>query len=303
MAEDEWVDDQPEEGEWVDDNQPEEKSLANRIGHMATSVLPTVGMVGAGLLATPESFGAATVPAAALGYAGGKELEGFINNRFLGDEPESVEPMDQVNRVGSNLMKGASYEMGGQALSAAAPMVGKAIDRGVEEVATSPWMGEKAVAPIKSAIKTAGKGLTTGGMVYGGTTGDILNSGMTMAAGKATDMAADKIAPLAGKGLEQVSQMLMKAPKFAELAQVNPQAFSALAQNIADKMSETNKSQEPKFDNDQLIQKTAGSKYAPVLQRASQRGNHALGAANYILQSTDPNYRKMVLGDEQDEFQ
>jgi hypothetical protein len=100
-------------------------------------------------------------------------------------------------------------------------------------------------------------------------------------------------------GLDKTSQFLMKSAPMAKLASENPQVFSALAQNMTDKISSSKNSESSKpYDKDVLLQKTKGSKYAQVLQNASQRGNHALGAAHFVLQSSDPNYRKMTLDEE-----
>ncbi len=105
--------------------------------------LPIVGSVGGGMMGT--SLGpAGTVGGAALGYAGGKELAGILKNRLLGDEAESVDPLDQLKRTGKNLADGAAFEMGGQAIGAglgmakdAANYVGGKLGRGAEKLAVN----------------------------------------------------------------------------------------------------------------------------------------------------------------------
>ncbi len=104
----------------------------------------------------------------------------------------------------------------------------------------------------------------------------------------------------AALGLDQVSKLLMKSPKMAELYNSNPQAFSALATKMAQKVMPDKKESRP-FEKDALLQKTQGTKYAQVFQNASKRGDKAVGAANFVLQSTDPEYRKMMLGDEEEQ--
>ncbi len=276
-----------------DDEQPQ-PSLLNRLGHAATSTLPGLGMIGAAALATPESFGAATIPAGALGYAGGKEAQDFINNRFLGDEAASTKPMDQVQRVGSNLISGATQTMAGQALSAVPPMLGKAADSAIEEVATNPYMGEKAIEPMTKVINKVGHLAAGGSAIHGMMHGNVGEAVIGPLVSEGTSMLADKIAPMAAGGLEKISQMLMQTPKFAEIAKVSPQTFTALVQSISEKMQ----GNEKKFDQNALIQKVQGSKYSQVLQSAAQRGGHSLGAANFVLQNNDPEYRKLILGDE-----
>ncbi len=119
MSEADWVDDHNSE-DWVDDPPPEQESLGKRIVRGATSTLPALGMIGGAALATPETLGLGTVAGGGLGYAGGKELQDFLNNRLLGDQAASVKPMDQVNRVGGNVLHGASDTMMG-------PIAGKVI--------------------------------------------------------------------------------------------------------------------------------------------------------------------------------
>jgi hypothetical protein len=101
--------------------------------------------------------------------------------------------------------------------------------------------------------------------------------------------------------LDKVSKQLMKSPQFSQLYQKNPQAFNNMAMKMVQKMMPEEKKDESPlkaFDSSSLINKVQGTKYADVLQKAQQRGDTAFGAANYILQSTDPEYRKHVFGSE-----
>lgn len=101
-------------------------------------------------------------------------------------------------------------------------------------------------------------------------------------------------------GLDKVSQMLKKSPKMAELYSSNPQVFNSMANRLASKMGEDEQKSKP-FETSSLIQKTQGSKYAQILQEASQRGENAVASTNFVLQQTDPEYRKMILGNEEEE--
>lgn len=47
----------------------------------------------------------------------------------------------------------------------------------------------------------------------------------------------------------------------------------------------------------QIISKVQGTKYAPVLQNAAQRGTRNFAVAHYLLQQQDPDYRQMTEGD------
>jgi hypothetical protein len=119
-------------------------------------------------------------------------------------------------------------------------------------------------------------------------------------------------APSIGKGLDKVTDMLLKSPTMKDLYSKNPQAFNKLATQMAEKLLPEGKIDtnvdgqqgipvdEPKlYEKEQIIRKTNGTKYAQTIQKAAQRGDRALGAANFVLQSTDPEYRKAVLGEEQ----
>lgn len=130
MADSDWVDDpNPVDGDWVDD-QPEAQEKpwydvsGEGLARGAIDSLPIVGALGGGILGTPAGP-AGNIGGAGLGYAGGKELAGILKNKFLGDEAESVNPLDQVKRVGGNVAEGAAFEMGGQ-------IIGKGIGKGLE---------------------------------------------------------------------------------------------------------------------------------------------------------------------------
>lgn len=105
--------------------------------------LPYIGGAAGGLLSIESGPGA--VGGAALGYAGGKELERLANHYLLGDEIPQNGLVDEVKRVGGNALEGATYEMGGQIL-------GKAIPYGLEQISTSPIPGK-----IANATNVIGK--------------------------------------------------------------------------------------------------------------------------------------------------
>lgn len=111
----------------------------------ATGLLPTAGMIGGGL----AGEGVASVPLAGAGYAAGKEAEDFINNRVLGEAPQSAAPLDVAKRVAGNTVTGAAYDMGG-----------KVIGKGLGMAADTP--------AGQFVLKKAGKAATTVASAFSG---------------------------------------------------------------------------------------------------------------------------------------
>lgn len=128
MSQDEWVQDPTfQKDEWVQDpafaketgqepQSPPEPVLKSLARSTIDTVLPVAGAVGAGMLATPESFGLATVPAGALGYATGKQGARLLNHYLLGDELPAQTASDVAIQTGGDLAEGAMGEMTGLAL-------------------------------------------------------------------------------------------------------------------------------------------------------------------------------------------
>lgn len=134
--------------------QPED-SLATRLTRSTLdTVLPVGGAIAAGLAATPESAGLATVPAAAAGYAGGKQLSRIAKHYLLGDPYENSGAANLAKQTGNDLIEGATMEVGGQVgskvLEGAAPYVAK----GAEKVAQAgKWSGIKVLSSL-SGVKS-----------------------------------------------------------------------------------------------------------------------------------------------------
>jgi hypothetical protein len=132
----------------------------------------------------------------------------------------------------------------------------------------------------------AGAAMSTGGMSIPAT--------MALTAGKkGLEKYGSQNAAL---GLNKVSKLLMKSPKLAAIAEKNPNIISNLAQRLESQMPSMRaaESEQKPYDQQALIQKTQGTKYSQVLNTAAQRGPKAFGAAHFVLQSTDPEYRKAV---------
>lgn len=92
------------------------------------NVLPIGGAAVGGLLATPETLGFGTVPAAALGYAAGKQGARVLNNYFLGDKPAETSVGGLAKQTAGDIAEGSALEMGGQ-------IAGKAIGKTVQAAA------------------------------------------------------------------------------------------------------------------------------------------------------------------------
>ncbi len=89
-----------------------------------------------------------------------------------------------------------------------------------------------------------------GALGYGGTTGDWKGAGAVVLAKKGLQKYGAQNAAL---GLNKVSQMLMRSPSFASLAERSPQAFNSLASNFAKKLAPA-----------EALQKVAGPDQAPI---------------------------------------
>jgi hypothetical protein len=110
---------------------------------------------------------------------------------------------------------------------------------------------------------------------------------------------APRVSSSAAVSLDKVSQSLLRSPQMAELYAKNPQIFNSIAQKMEERMSSRVAENEKKApDSNALLQKTQGTQYAEVLQNASKRGQNAVGAAHFVLQSTDPNYRQLFMDEE-----
>lgn len=98
--------------------QPQEESLGRRFTRSAIdTVLPVAGAVAAGLVATPESAGLATIPAGAAGYAGGKQAARLLRHYILGDDIGAKEVGDLAKQTVGDFGEGVLMETGGQIIA------------------------------------------------------------------------------------------------------------------------------------------------------------------------------------------
>lgn len=144
----------------------------------------------------------------------------------------------------------------------------------------------------------------TGGasLGYGGMTGDWETAAGVFLGKKGLEKYGAQTGALA---FDKLSKALMKSPQWAKMAKDNPQVFSQFVTRLATQQNQggNQKPQEvvesgPMIQKDKLIEKTSGSKYAQVLQKAAEKGDNSFGAAHYVLSQRDPEYRKQLQMDE-----
>lgn len=152
-------------------------------------------------------------------------------------------------------------------------------------------------------------GITDWGLLGGGLGAAVPTGGASIPATMAMTAAKKGLerygSQNAALGLDKISKALMKSPKMAELATNNPGVFNAFAQRMGTalegRMGNAAENKSKPYDQNALIQKTQGTKYAQALQDAAQRGPQAFGATHFILQSRDPEYRQAIMDDEEQE--
>jgi hypothetical protein len=108
------------------------------------SSLPTIGMLGGGLVGTGLGP-AGSVGGAGLGAAGGKALEDIGRTYLLGEQPKPM--MDRLKGIGEEAIGGMMGEMGGQ-------VVGKAISKGISQL---PKVAHALTGVPEQEIKTYAK--------------------------------------------------------------------------------------------------------------------------------------------------
>jgi len=118
---------------------------------------------------------------------------------------------------------------------------------------------------------------------------------------------APRLASSTAVTADKISQSLLRSPQMLDVYQKNPQLFQSLVSKLEHGMTESGfpraaeaSDQAKNFDEqlgkDALLQKTANTKYAQVLQQAAQKGEQSLAAAHYVLQNRDEEYRKAISG-------
>lgn len=150
-------------GSGISQNQPAQESTGKKL--LRTTIdgtLPVLGAIGAGILATPETLGTATIPAAAAGYAAGKQGARLINQYLLGDSGGEKDLSGIAKQTAGDVAEGATLEMGGQ-------IAGKAIGKTMQAAAETQT-GQKAL----QAGKAAGDYIATKAGKVGSKIGEML---------------------------------------------------------------------------------------------------------------------------------
>lgn len=125
------------------------------------TVLPVAGAIGGAAIATPGSVGLATIPAGALGYAGGKQAARILKHHIFGDPYEETEAVGLVKQTGADLLEGVATEAGGivlgKGVQAAAPYVSKmAKPVGEKIMSAADSMAARAIGAERATVKKLG---------------------------------------------------------------------------------------------------------------------------------------------------
>lgn len=126
--------------------------------------LPAAGAAVAGILATPESFGTATIPAGAMGYAAGKQLARMLDQHVFGEDGGASGAFNIAKQTAGDLKSGAEFEMGGRILGEVPGLIKSgagAATRAANNLIKSKLGPNIDYTPIpnKAAVEQAGKAL------------------------------------------------------------------------------------------------------------------------------------------------
>ena len=260
--------------------------------------LPAVGTIAGGLIGSGVAPVAGTVGGGALGYAGGSEARDLLKHYLLNKQLPSTKPVDQAVRVGGNLARGATAQMGGMAAGALA----KAAPAALERMATSalpskiskatdvtgatknfiqkqlPALGANLPEPIRKTLD-AGAGLVGRKVAY--------SNPVTGIAQGVSDSAR-----VAGVGQKGIAYALDKAP--AGMAQgisnFAGNAGGAVTAAVTPPPKSTNPVNRLKSAPDPKIQM-----YGSILEKAKQDGTY--GSQYYMIVNNHPEIKK-YLGEE-----
>lgn len=144
-------------------------------------------------------------------------------------------------------------------------------------------------------------------MASAGSGGVLAGPGGSAAAIAGRRFIAPRVSSSLAVTADKISKSLMQSPQLATIAQKNPAAFNNLVSKISQQM-ETNipraaeqqdgPQKNNSYEKENIIKNVEGSKYAQILQNAAQRGDQAFGASHFVLLQKDPEYRKLVMGEQ-----
>jgi hypothetical protein len=188
------------------------------------------------------------------------------------------------------------------------PSVGSAVKTGLEDIATAPFgtNGSMGIVPkMLNGIGNAGKAVNnvTSAVTKGisGTDNEVANQVLDQVIKKGS-----YAIPYVGQAQAAVDTAAAIPAISQKFAQLGLKAADKLAPAAAPLLSAAKQgatslgatAEHKQFSPERIIEKTKGTRYASVLENASQRGPEALRAANFVLQGQDPEYRKLTIGDD-----
>jgi hypothetical protein len=261
---------------------PPEEPLGHKIIRQGLPLLGQVaGGMGAGALATPETFGAGAIPAAmagaGVGKAGGEEAASWLNHEIYGDEAPTYNSLEDAGRVATNFGIGAASELGGQALAkGAGAIANSAVAKPVIESAGNGAANLFEKAGQSLAAPTITKEVETGLL-------DIAGKPITKTVEAAAESAKDGLfSKFADKAATAIGAKVA-GPVGAVLAPQAREAISSSMSSVAGGLSKVLKATPSFF-----------GKWAPVLANAAARGELSLNASAYVLQQQDPEFRQKM---------
>ena len=248
--------------------QPEPDSFGKSLVRGTLDALPIAGGAGAGLLASETGPGA--IPAAGLGYAAGKQLQKLGHKYLLGEESPEEAPLEQATNVGKDIIDGATYEMGGQAVSAATNPVFSFLKN---------KFSPPAPAPMASPTFSAGPLVDQFGKNIPSTVPDapaVVPSVASKPSGGLGGVVSDLGSLASAAWHKDPVNMLSTASRLSNRVGA-PQA----AGNAIGKLSGVLAS------NPEAL-----GTYSQPLLKAMQGGEHSLAVTDFLMGQSDPQYRQ-----------
>lgn len=271
--------------------EPKEESFGKQLLRGTLDALPIAGGAGAGILASESGPGA--VPAAALGYAGGRQLQKLGHKYLLGEKTPDQNPVEQAKDVVGDAATGAGYEMGGQILSAATNPVFQFLKNKFSLPVPAAQVAEAAPANFPTApsypegplVDQYGKALPSSVATSESVAANVPQIAPTPAsappAAKSGSGILDKMATLSSVGTFVAHPTLTTGANAAfHVAKELPGAVQG-AGNMIGKLSGVLSS------NPQAL-----GAYSQPLIKAMQGGEHSLAVTDFLMGQSDPQYRK-----------
>jgi len=272
--------------------QPEEESILKQVARGVISAVPAVGALAGGAFAGAGTLGLGSVAGGALGYAGGKEVEGLLNKYLLDEEGPSTAPIDQLGRVAGNIAEGATYEMGGQILG-----------KGIEKAAPYVTSGLKGIgAEFKggaSKVLADDLGLSGNPQQIRKVTDLVLDNGISLFKKTDPNLINQINVKMGGKSLNKVADKVIDWGILPTVA-LTGHPVAAAAGYVGKKVLQSSPGQRTLalgLNNiGKMLQTTPEvfGKFTPILQKAAERGGNSLAATHFLLQQTQPEYQDMT---------